>query len=115
LNYVEGKNVNIKTFLYTILKERCYVLQHIMPYYSFMDKQTISFRLESNKVAALDALAATIDRDRTYVLGEAVKAYLEIQQWQLKEIEAGIAEADAGQVLDHRKVKAIAAKWRYSK
>jgi predicted transcriptional regulator len=86
-----------------------------MPYYSVMDKQTISFRLESNKVSALDALAATIDRDRTYVLSEAVKAYLEIQQWQMKEIEAGIAEADAGQVINHKKVKAMAAKWRHGK
>jgi predicted transcriptional regulator len=80
-----------------------------------MDKQTVSFRLESEKVAALDSLAAAMDRDRTYLLGEAVKAYLEIQQWHLQEIEAGIAEADAGQVIDHRKVKALAAKWRRQK
>jgi predicted transcriptional regulator len=80
-----------------------------------MDKQTVSFRLETAKVAALDALATTMDRDRTYLLDEAVEAYLEIHQWQLKEIEAGIAEADAGQVIDHRKVKAMAAKWRHRK
>ena len=80
-----------------------------------MDKQTISFRLESDKVAALDALAGSMDRDRTYLLSEAVRAYLDTQQWHLEQIEAGIAEANSGQVIEHRKVKAMAAKWRRRK
>ena len=80
-----------------------------------MEKQTVSFRLESDQVSALDALAHSLDRDRTYLLSEAVQAYLETQQWQLEQIEAGIAEADAGRVIDHSKVKAMAARWRRRK
>jgi predicted transcriptional regulator len=77
-----------------------------------MEKQTISFRLESDKVAALDALAGSLDRDRTYLLSEAVQAYLETQQWHLEQIRAGIADADAGRVIDHSKVKIASSKWR---
>lgn len=80
-----------------------------------MDKQTVSFRLESDKVAALDALAGSLDRDRTYLLSEAVQAYLETQQWHLDQIRAGIADGDAGRVVQHSKVKAVAAKWRRRK
>jgi predicted transcriptional regulator len=80
-----------------------------------MEKQTISFRLESEKVAALDALAGALDRDRTYLLSEAVQGYLDTQQWHLEQIRAGIAEADAGHVVEHRKVKAMAARWRRQK
>jgi predicted transcriptional regulator len=80
-----------------------------------MEKQTISFRLESEKVSALDALADSLDRDRTYLLNEAVLAYLDTQQWQLEEIRAGIAEADAGRLIAHSKVKAMAARWRRRK
>jgi predicted transcriptional regulator len=80
-----------------------------------MEKQTISFRLESDKVSALDALAGSLDRDRTYLLAEAVQAYLDTQQWQVEQIRAGIAEADGGKVIDHRKVKAVAARWRRRK
>ena len=80
-----------------------------------MEKQTITFRLESTKVAALDAIADTMERDRTYLLTEAVEAYLETQRWQLEEIKAGLAEADAGDFIDHKKVKAMAAKWRHQK
>jgi predicted transcriptional regulator len=77
-----------------------------------MEKQTISFRLEVDKVSALDTLAKSLDRDRSYLLGEAVQAYLDTQQWQLEQIRAGIAEADAGRVMDHRRVRAMASRWR---
>lgn len=80
-----------------------------------MEKQTITFRLDSEKVAALDAIADSLDRDRTYLLNEAVQAYLETQQWHLGEIRAGISDADAGRVLSHEKVKAMAAQWRRKK
>jgi predicted transcriptional regulator len=80
-----------------------------------MEKQTVSFRLESDKVSALDALADSLDRDRTYLLGEAVQAYLDTQQWHLEQIRAGIADADAGRVIDHRKVQAMATRWRRRK
>ena len=80
-----------------------------------MDKRTISFRLESDQVSALDALANAMDRDRSYLLSEAVQAFLQTQQWHLEQIEAGLAEADAGQVVDHRRVKALASKWRRKK
>jgi predicted transcriptional regulator len=80
-----------------------------------MEKQTISFRLESDKVSALDELASSLDRDRTYLLSEAVQAYLDTQQWHLEQIRAGIADADAGRVIDHRKVRAMAARWRRRK
>ena len=83
--------------------------------FQIMDKQTVTFRLESDKVAALDALAGSLDRDRTYLLSEAVRAYLETQEWHLEQIRAGLADADAGRVIDHGKVKAMAAKWRRRK
>jgi predicted transcriptional regulator len=36
----------------------------------------------------------------------------DVQQWHLQEIRAGIADADAGQVIEHSKVKEMAASWR---
>jgi RHH-type rel operon transcriptional repressor/antitoxin RelB len=80
-----------------------------------MDKQTISFRLESDKVDALDILAKALDRDRTYLLNEAVSAYLDVQQWQLEHLTASIKQADAGRLIDHGEIKKIAARWRRSK
>lgn len=76
-----------------------------------MDKQTISFRLDRHKVDALDTLAESMDRDRSYLLSEAVDAYLAVQQWHIEQIKSGIREADAGKVVEHAKVKKIASHW----
>ena len=77
-----------------------------------MDKQTISFRLDADKVGALDSLAESLDRDRSYLLTEAVAAYLDVQQWHIDQIKAGIRQADAGQLLDHARVRKTLAKRR---
>jgi RHH-type rel operon transcriptional repressor/antitoxin RelB len=80
-----------------------------------MDKQTISFRLESDKVDALDVLAKALDRDRTYLLNEAVSAYLDVQEWQLKHLAVSVKQADAGRLVDHAEVKKMASQWRRRK
>lgn len=77
-----------------------------------MEKQTVSFRIDSDKVQALDELAESLDRDRTYLLNEAIAAYLDVQQWQMKHIQASIKQADAGQFISHEDAKKMAAKWR---
>jgi predicted transcriptional regulator len=75
-----------------------------------MAKDNITFRLESEKRIALDAIAAGLDRDRSYVLNEAITSYLEIHQWQLEEIHKGIAEAEAEDFANDAEVDAMFAK-----
>ena len=77
-----------------------------------MDKQTISFRIDSDKVGALDQLAEALDRDRSYLLNEAVEAYLDVQRWQIEHIQGSIKQADAGELISHEEVRKMAAKWR---
>lgn len=45
-----------------------------------MDKETITFRVDSEKKEVLDAIAAGMDRDRSYILNEALNVYLETHQ-----------------------------------
>ncbi|MEQ8963337.1 MAG: CopG family transcriptional regulator [Coleofasciculus sp. C2-GNP5-27] len=72
-----------------------------------MSKENVTFRLDPDKRAALDAIAAGMDRNLTYVLNQAINAYLEMHQWQLKEIQQGIAEADAGDFASEEEVTAV--------
>jgi hypothetical protein len=41
-----------------------------------MKRETSSFRLTTGKKKKLDAIAANTDRDRSYLLNEAIDAYL---------------------------------------
>lgn len=79
-----------------------------------MDK-TVSFRTNSKKVEALDALASVYDRDRSYLLNEAVDNYLDLQQYHIELIEKGIRQADAGELVDHSDVEKMVAKLRRKK
>ena len=61
-----------------------------------MSKETISFRIEPGKRAAVDALAAALDQDRSAVINDAIEAYLELHHWQVEHIQCGLAEAESG-------------------
>lgn len=71
-----------------------------------MDKQTITFRSDPKKVKALDRLARSLDRDRSYLLNEAVDQYLSVHEYHLEQISKGLQEARAGKLVDYDKVKA---------
>jgi predicted transcriptional regulator len=75
-----------------------------------MSKDNVTFRLESEKRAALDAIALTTDRTLSYVINEAITLYLEIYQWQIEEIQRGIAEAEAGDFASDEEVEAVFTK-----
>jgi predicted transcriptional regulator len=73
-------------------------------------KENITFRIDSEKRSALETIASGMERDRSYVLNEAIDLYLEMNRWQINEIRQGIAEADAEDFATQQEVKAIFAK-----
>ena len=74
--------------------------------------KTISFRIPSEKVETLDALAATMDRDRTYLLNEAVEHYLKLNEYHIKLIEKGLRAAKRGDFVPHDEMKRLIARIR---
>jgi predicted transcriptional regulator len=74
-----------------------------------MSKENITFRLDSDKRTTLDAIAAGMDRDRSYVLNEAISVYLEMHQWQIDQIQQGLAEAESGDFASDEDVQAMFA------
>jgi predicted transcriptional regulator len=66
--------------------------------------KTITFRMETGKVKQLDAYAEQDQRDRSYLLNEAVDRYLEVRQLQVARIEEGLRQAEAGELIEHADV-----------
>lgn len=77
--------------------------------------KTISFRMETEKVETLDALAESMDRDRTYLLNEAVERYLELNEYHIKLIKKGLRAAEAGDFVPEAEMKRLIAKMRRAK
>jgi RHH-type rel operon transcriptional repressor/antitoxin RelB len=77
-----------------------------------MPRETISFRMDSEKREALDAVASALDQDRSYIINEAIEAYLDIHRWQLTHIREGLRQADAGEFATEAEMKAAFSRSR---
>ena len=76
-----------------------------------MKKDIITFRLDVEKKKALDAIAGVMDRDRAYILNEAVEEYLELHQWQLSHIQEGLDQADSGEFASDEEIQKVFKRW----
>lgn len=77
-----------------------------------MEKETISFRLDLEKKCALDAVAEAMERNRSFVINEAISSYLELHRIEEKEIQARLKRARAGDIASDKEVSAAFAKWK---
>ena len=73
--------------------------------------RTISFRIAPEKVAALDAIAKTMDRDRSYLLNEAVESYLSEQQRFAAMVKEGLRASEKGELIDDEEVGGMIDSW----
>ena len=79
----------------------------VLRYNTSMAKVSVSFRADAKMVKKLDSLAKQQRRDRTQLIDEALENFIELQQWQIEEIQAGIREADAGSFASEAEVNAV--------
>lgn len=54
-------------------------------------------RLPDEVANKLEQLAEKLDRSRSYMAARAIEDFVAREEWQLAEIEAGLAEADRGE------------------
>lgn len=70
--------------------------------------EPVTLRLDSATRKRLERLAKATERSRAALAADAVRQYLDLNEWQIAAIQAGVQEANRGQMIDHRKLK---AKW----
>jgi len=73
--------------------------------------RTISFRIPAEKVAELDAIAKAMDRDRSYLLNEAVASYLSEQARFAAMVREGQEDVRAGRTFSHEDVERMVDDW----
>jgi len=71
--------------------------------------------MRAEVVETLDALAETMDRDRTHLLNEAVERYLELNEYHIKLIEKGLRAAERGDFVPDAEMKKLIARMRRAK
>jgi predicted transcriptional regulator len=68
-------------------------------------------RLPDDVSKKLDALAAKLDRSRSYVAVQAIEDFVAREAWQLADIEAGLREAERGDFASDAEVAATIANY----
>ena len=75
---------------------------------------TMTIRLDDDVKDRLDVLADATQRSKSFLAAEAIRVFVETNEWQIGEIQAALGEADAGDFSAETDVAAVAKKWKAS-
>ena len=73
---------------------------------------TMTIRLEEDVKLRLDKLADSTQRSKSFLAAEAIRAFVENNEWQVAEIRTALDEADAGDFASETEVAALAGRWK---
>jgi RHH-type rel operon transcriptional repressor/antitoxin RelB len=72
---------------------------------------TMTIRLEPAVKNRLDRLSQATHRSKSFLAAQAIQEYVETNEWQIQEIRAALAEADASDFASDADVKAVLDEW----
>lgn len=73
---------------------------------------TMTIRLEDDVKQRLDRLAKSTQRSKSYLAAEAIRQFVENNEWQIAEVRAALKEAEAGDFASDKELTALAKKWK---
>jgi predicted transcriptional regulator len=71
----------------------------------------VSVRLAPDLNERITAVAAALDRPRSWAIEQAVREYVLVQEWRLAAIDEGMRAADEGRTVAHEAVAAWVESW----
>lgn len=71
----------------------------------------MTIRLESELKSRLDLLAEATHRSKSFLAAEAIREFVELNEWQIGEIKEAIREADEGDFASDTEVNTVLKKW----
>ena len=74
--------------------------------------EVMTIRVDRKTKNRLEKLAKAMERSKSYVAAEAIRAYVELNEWQITEIRTALKEADASDFASESQVEAVRRKWR---
>jgi len=71
----------------------------------------MTIRLEPELKSRLDKLSAATHRSKSFLAAEAVREFIELNEWQIDEIKAAVKEADTGDFASEQEIRTVFSKW----
>lgn len=75
------------------------------------ESRVLTVRLNADLKCRLESLANRTKRSKSLLAAEAIAAYVDLNDWQIAEIEQGLEEADAGDVMSDDALAIARKRW----
>jgi len=75
------------------------------------ESSVLTLRLDSDLKRKLDKLSKATNRSRSFVAAQAIRDYVELNQWQIEETKKALIEADRGEFASEEDVRRTLKKW----
>lgn len=72
---------------------------------------TMTILLDDDLKEQLDRFAAVTQRSKSFLASEAILEFIELNEWQVQEIQQAMNEADAGEFASEDEVVRTFVKW----
>ena len=72
---------------------------------------TVTIRLESELKQRLEHLAEAMQRSKSFLAAQAIRDFVDLNEWQVNEIKQAVVEADRGEFASDQDVAAVFGKW----
>jgi RHH-type transcriptional regulator, rel operon repressor / antitoxin RelB len=76
-----------------------------------METTTLTLRVPTEMKERLDKLANATQRSKSYLAGEALRQYIDLEAWQIGEIQQALKEADANDFASDAEINAVVRKY----
>jgi RHH-type rel operon transcriptional repressor/antitoxin RelB len=74
--------------------------------------EVMTIRVDRKIKTRLEKLAKAMERTKSYLAAEAIRTYVDLNEWQIAEIKTALKEADAGDFAIAEEVERVFKKWR---
>jgi predicted transcriptional regulator len=75
------------------------------------ESKVLTLRLDPKLSKQLDKLAVATRRSRSFLIAEAIREYVALNQWQIGETQKAVTEANRGDFASEKEVQQTLEKW----
>ena len=76
-----------------------------------MSSTVLTLRLDSRLKKKLEKLSRSTNRSKSFLASEAIREYIDVNEWQIAEIKKGLQEADRGDFATDEELQKVIDKW----
>lgn len=75
------------------------------------ESSVLTLRLDSRLKKQLERLSKAMNRTLSFVASEAIREYVELNEWQIEQVKQALVEADSGDFASDANVARVVKKW----